>query len=244
MKSSTQGFTLMKDKTTKVLYILLLIITQSACGKTYSNLILDTNATSNHLEIKNNFLPSGSITLSFPIDPDSLAMSVSPASKPAETRSSQNKHVTSGKLRYAPIVGFLPPIANFNPADNEVWIEIDRESTELNVFKGKEKIKSVKGEGSVDLAPGEYPLQHKQKEALWYASDEYFLKRHLKVPPKGDNFRYRRGALGSYSIYPTMEFIIHSGPFWSEEVGGMKVSESELASIYLMIQVGTPIVVK
>jgi hypothetical protein len=231
----------MKDKTIKVLYILLLIITQSACGKTFSNLIINNKTTSNSLETKQNFIPSGSITISFPIDSNLVAMSPQTSCKPSERVLSQNSQV---KLRYAPIVGFLPPIANFNPADNEVWIEIDRKTTELNVFKGKEKIKSVKGEGSVDLAPGEYPLQHKQKEALWYASDEYFLKRHLKVPPKGDNFRYRRGALGSYSIYPSMEFIIHSGPFWSEEVGGMKVSESELASIYLLIQVGTPVVVK
>jgi hypothetical protein len=132
----------------------------------------------------------------------------------------------------------------FKPADNEVWIGLNKNSKVIEIYKGQEKIKEIKGEGEISLAPGEYPLQHKQRNPLWYAPDEYFTKRELKVPPKGDHFRYRRGALGPYALYPTMDFIIHSGPFWSNEVGGFKVEESDLASVFLMLNTGTTIVVK
>lgn len=147
-------------------------------------------------------------------------------------------------LPFAPLVGFFPLSIAFKPADNEVWIQILRDKNQIEVFKGQELIKSIQAEGKISLAPGEYPLQHKQRNPLWYAPDEYFSRRELRVPPRGDHFRYRRGALGNYAVYPTMDFAIHSGPFWSEEVGGLKVSETDLASIFVMLNVGTPIVVK
>ncbi|HMO17268.1 MAG TPA: L,D-transpeptidase [Oligoflexia bacterium] len=218
------------------------------------------------------FLPSGKIVLSFPLIQDSKQeMNLSYSSGEFNGKSNvydknttnyltHNGHrddslraeghaegtisPTNPEIRYAPIVGYFPLLANFQPADNEIWLELDREKKELSVYKGKEKIKSVAGEGVVAVAPGEYPLQHKQKGALWYAPDEYFEKRRLQVPPRGDNFRYRRGALGPYTLYPTTDFVIHSGPFWSEEIGGLRLPEAELASIFLMIQVGTPVVVK
>lgn len=147
-------------------------------------------------------------------------------------------------LEFAPLVGFFPLSIQFKPADNEVWMQIVKEKNQIEVYKGKELIKSISAEGSIALAPGEYPLQHKQRNPLWYAPDEYFSKRELRVPPRGDHFRYRRGALGNYAVYPTMDFVIHSGPFWSEEVGGLKVSEADLASIFVMLYVGTPVIVK
>ncbi len=146
--------------------------------------------------------------------------------------------------QFAPLVGFFPLSIQFKPADNEVWLQIVREKNQLEVYKGKEIIKVIPVEGEIKLASGEYPLQHKQRNPLWYAPDEYFSKRELRIPPRGDHFRYRRGALGNYALYPTMDFVIHSGPFWSEEVGGLKVSESDLASIFVMLNVGTPILVK
>ncbi|NQV20936.1 MAG: ribulose-phosphate 3-epimerase, partial [Rhodospirillales bacterium] len=57
-------------------------------------------------------------------------------------------------------------------------------------------IKSLGVKAGVSLNPGTYALQHKQKRPLWYASDEYFAKRQLPIPPPGDRQRYRRGALG------------------------------------------------
>lgn len=147
-------------------------------------------------------------------------------------------------LEFAPLVGFFPLSIQFKPADNEVWMQIIKDQNQIEVYRGKDLIKTIVTEGSVALAPGEYPLQHKQRNPLWYAPDEYFSKRELRVPPRGDHFRYRRGALGNYAVYPTMDFVIHSGPFWSEEVGGLKVSEADLAAIFVMLNIGTPIIVK
>jgi hypothetical protein len=229
-------------------YILLLLITQSACSSTSFFLSPKNEKPTKSLKSHDNFLASGSITLSFPVNTD-LVSGSSIATTEKEDYNSQElpssgPASTDPRLRYAPVIGFFPPVANFNPADNELWIQIDSTSRELKVFKGKEQIKSVTGEGQISLAPGEYPLQHKQKDPLWYAPDQYFEKRRLRVPPRGDNFRYRRGALGTYAIYPTTSFPIHSGPIWSEEVGGFKISETDLASIFTMIQPGTPVIVK
>lgn len=149
-----------------------------------------------------------------------------------------------GNLHFAPLVGFFPLSLQFKPADNEVWIQIVKEKNVIEVYKGKEVLKVIAAEGDIKLAAGEYPLQHKQRNPLWYAPDEYFSRRELRVPPRGDHFRYRRGALGNYALYPTMDFVIHSGPFWSEEVGGLKVSEADLATVFVMMNVGTPIIVK
>lgn len=258
----------------RIIVLLFTCVLFSACTNMSQNYGIDKLSSHNSLNSKNKiskegFLSSGRIVLSFPIDhsehshflaenfinpahskssftSENENMSYSKATISDESSVSyyQNKSSEMNQLRYAPIIGFFPLTATFNPADNEVWLELDRESRQLKVYKGKKEIKTIKGEGIVALAPGEYPLQHKQKSPLWYAPDEYFENRELRVPPRGDNFRYRRGALGAYALYPTMDFIIHSGPFWSREVGGMKVSESELSSIFLMINVGTPIVVK
>ncbi len=249
----------MKSQTIKTLYILFFVLAQSACSGTYGIFDLDHNESAGEsagksdkpLKYNDNFLSSGTITMSFPINSEVVlaygSTSEAGINKTGINNEKINNKISPGSapsLRFAPIVGFFPPTASFNPADNELWIEIDSSTKELRVFKGTDQIKKLKGEGEVTLAPGEYPLQHKQKNPLWYAPDEYFEKRLLKVPPRGDTFRYRRGALGTYAIYPTTSFPIHSGPFWSDEIGGFKVSEADLAAIFLMIKPGTPVIVR
>lgn len=225
----------------------------------------------NNSKVSSKYSPSGTLSLSFPILSENKAQNgqwnsnfnankkifldpnnplVRSANEADSTSNSKIGSVNKSQINpfgtgsYAPLLGFVPVHASFQPADNEMWMELERETSTIRVYKGKEKLKEVKGEGKISLAPGEYPLQHKQKNPLWYAPDEYFEKRQLKIPPRGDHFRYRRGALGSHAIYPTMDFIIHSGPFMSEEIGGLKISDSDLTSIFSLINVGFPIVVK
>lgn len=145
---------------------------------------------------------------------------------------------------FAPLIGYFPPAHAYLPADNETWLEVDSTKKKLTLFKGKSAIKEILGEGDVSIGEGDYYLQHKQKQPLWYAPDDYFTKRKLNVPGAGDRLRYRRGALGSYALYPTTTFPIHCGPVWSQDVGGLRVSAAELSSIYYMLPVGAPIVVK
>jgi hypothetical protein len=145
---------------------------------------------------------------------------------------------------FAPLIGYFPPVSGYAPADNETWLEVDRQSKKLTLFKGKSPLKVFVAEGNIDIGPGDFYLQHKQKEPLWYAPDEYFEHRKLATPKPGDRLRYRRGALGRYALYPTTTFPIHCGAVWSPDVGGLKVSSSDLASIYYMLPLGAPIVVR
>lgn len=145
---------------------------------------------------------------------------------------------------FAPLLGYIPPTEGLLPAENETWIQIDTATKELFIYKGQTQVKRIQAEGAVPLQPGTYPLQHKQKRPLWYASDEYFAKRQLPIPPPGDRSRYRRGALGQLVLYPTVNFPIHSGPIWSEDVGGLRVSRADLSAIYYVIPIGTSVIVK
>lgn len=150
------------------------------------------------------------------------------------------------EARNAPglVFAFVPPAIGFDPADNETWLEIERETKSLTLNRGKTVIKKIQAEGTVDLDAGLYALQHKQKRPLWYAPDSYFVKRRMKVPGNSERQRYRRGALGQYVLYPTTTFPIHSGPIWTADVGGLRLSRSDLSSIYYMLPIGASIVVK
>lgn len=152
-------------------------------------------------------------------------------------------HSTEEKL-FAPLIGYFPPTLSYLPAENETWLEINKANSKISLYKGTTIIKEMKAEGSSSLPTGDYFLQRKQKEPIWYAPDNYFTNRQLKLPSADDKLRYRKGALGKFALFPTTSFPIHCAPLWSEDVGGLKVTPLDLASIYYMIQVGAPIVVK
>lgn len=146
--------------------------------------------------------------------------------------------------RLAPLIGYFPPAISYMPAENETWLELSRQQSTLTLYKGNSVVKEMKVEGSVALEPGDYFLQHKQKDPLWYAPNEYFAKRQLTVPPENDRRRYRKGALGKFALFPTTTFPIHCAPVWTNDVGGVRVSEEDLHSIFVMIPVGAPVVIK
>ncbi len=144
----------------------------------------------------------------------------------------------------APLIGYFPPLMSFVPAENEIWLEVDRATAKLSLYKGREIVKQIQGEGVVSMNTGEYFLQHKQKSPLWYAPNDYFTKRQLAVPSSENRLRYRRGALGELALFPTTTFPIHSAPLWSDEVVGLRISQADLSSFYFMLPVGAPVVVK
>ncbi|MCC6219701.1 MAG: L,D-transpeptidase [Deltaproteobacteria bacterium] len=150
----------------------------------------------------------------------------------------------SSSLSYGAFVSYIPPVAAFLPADNEVWIEISAEAKTLTLYRGSEIVKRIAGDGQIDLEPGVYALQHKQRNPLWYAPDSYFLKRRQSVPAAEDHTRYRKGALGEHVIYASTTFAIHSASLWDSDVGGMRIKRNDLSSIYYMIPIGATIVVK
>ncbi|HQH29108.1 MAG TPA: L,D-transpeptidase [Oligoflexia bacterium] len=185
------------------------------------------------LKLDNRYLESGTIILSHVIP---------------EKQSSPVRELASGgdadpKLM-APLIGYFPPSLGYLPADNETWLEIVRESKKLVLHRGNSVVKELQAEGAIDLSPGEYYLQNPLKDPLWYAPDEYFKKRKLRVPPDGDRMRYRRGALGKYALYITTTFPIHCGSVWTEDVGGLRVSTADMSAIYYMLPMGTPVIIR
>ena len=184
------------------------------------------------------FLASGSILLSHKIPTQFATLGDTATANILEPSKEQAPRLM------APLIGYFPPAAAYLPAENETWLEVIKDEKKIVLRKGKESVKEIAGEGEINIKPGEYYLQHKQKQPLWYAPDDYFAKRKLQTPDTQNRLRYRKGALGQYVLYPTTAFAIHCAPIWSEDVGGLRVSLSELSSIYYMLPVGAPIVVR
>ena len=129
----------------------------------------------------------------------------------------------------------------FIPSAKGSWLAIDRGTGEVQLMEEKKSISSAFGVGANRLQPGTYEIQHKQRNAPWYAPDAYYKARGLPVPPEGDKTRYMRGALGEFVLYIDKSTPIHSGPIWNPEIGGVKVDEITLAKIYYSLEVGDTI---
>lgn len=111
-------------------------------------------------------------------------------------------------------------------------------------MNGDTVAQAFSGEGIENLSPGNYNLLHKQRNALWYAPAGYFQKRNQQVPPDGDRSRFRRGALGAFALFLNKETPIHSGPVWSDEIGGIRLSENDISRLYYAVELGAPIEVQ
>lgn len=139
------------------------------------------------------------------------------------------------------MLGFLPVIGTHTG----LWLSIDSKSKKVSLMEGSRIISTSEVDGMASgITPGSYQVLHMQKSALWYATDEYFTKRGLEVPSQGDKARFRRGAFGEYAIFLNKDTPIHSGPMFVDEIGGIRLSESDMSKIYYQLQVGSIIEVK
>lgn len=180
------------------------------------------------------FAQSGTLVLSGTVPIESVVT-------PVDIESNAQK---SGPVLYAPLIGYFPPSSQFLPAENETWLEIDRQTKSIRVLKGDDVVKQCSLDGSVSLNPGVYPLQHKEQQPLWYATDRYFIQRELLVPDKTDSARYLRGALGQYALFISPNVSLHSAPIWSEEVGGVRMNREDMSAVYELLPIGASILVK
>ena len=148
-------------------------------------------------------------------------------------------------MQFAPLIGYFPAQSSFLPADNELWLEIHRGTNEVVLYRGKEELKTVYAEGKLSsLKPGDYILQHKQENPLWYANNAYFAKRNLPIPASNDSSRYLRAALGSYVLYPSSNTPIHCARVWTRDVGGLKIAERDASELYTDLPIGSLITIK
>lgn len=137
------------------------------------------------------------------------------------------------------MLGFLPSATA--AVHSGTWLKLNLASKEIELMQGNKLIKSVPAVGFEKLSAGSYSVAHKQKGALWYAPDSYFAKRNQTVPPAGDKLRYRRGALGEFALFINKDLPVYSGPFWSEEIGGLRVEPDALAPLYYSVEIGAPV---
>jgi hypothetical protein len=124
------------------------------------------------------------------------------------------------------------------------WLDIDRTLREARVMEGEKVIDKIQSEDLFALTPGSYQVVHKQRNPLWYASDDYFSRRNQEIPLASAQERYRRGALGDYVIFIDERTPLHDAPLKSPEVGGARLAEKDIAKIFYRLDTGARVVVR
>ena len=180
-----------------------------------------------------------------------LAMTACSSSPTATSTEQQSTlQLASGGLvsinRVAPAISSPSLLFGFMPEKDQknTWLEINTTNKEVYLFEKGELVQKAKVEGNLDFEPGRYQIKHKQRSALWYAGDDYFLSRQLPVPEVGNRERYRRGALGDFALFLDTETPIHSSPIWTAEVGGLKLEDQQMRKIYYALEVGSVVEVR
>jgi hypothetical protein len=174
----------------------------------------------------------------------------SSAPTPTSTEQQSNLQIASGGLvsinRVAPAISSPSVLFGFMPDKEQKssWLEINTSNKEVSLYEKGELVQKAKIEGNLDVEPGRYQIKHKQRSALWYAGDDYFLSRQLPVPEVGNRERYRRGALGDFALFLDTETPIHSSPIWTPEVGGLKLDDEQMRKIYYALEVGSVVEVR
>ncbi len=176
-----------------------------------------------------------------------VACSKSPTIESNQKNWLQSGQITLSKAAPQPstprslnMLGFVP----ITGSHIGVWLSVDTRSKKIELMDGNRVLASSLIEDAEAISPGNYQILHMQKDALWYAPDSYFIKRNLAVPGQGDKQRFRRGALGEYAIFINKDTPIHSGPVNAEEIGGIRVKESDLSKIFYQLQIGSVIDVR
>jgi len=166
-----------------------------------------------------------------------------------------NSAVSSGVVvvaRSMPAVSapdFESTMLGFMPIDSlsggESWVVLDLAEGSLRLMEGRDTAQSFSVKTvSAELDSGNYTVQLMQRNALWYAPDQYFLNRGLDVPPEGAGSRFLKGALGSQVIYLTEDIFIHSSPLYSDEVGGIQLQPYALDQLAGALELGSVFVVR
>lgn len=121
---------------------------------------------------------------------------------------------------------------------------IDTSTHSLTVtIPGKEPM-VMKAQGAYALTKGSFSVARKAVDPLWQAPPTYFLRRGLKVPEEGSSARSMRGALGHQALFLSKSVAIHSGPIWNDDVGGVKLSSTDMAMLFDVVSVGAAVEVR
>ena len=140
------------------------------------------------------------------------------------------------------MLGFMP-IDSLSGGEN--WVVLDVTEGSLRLMQGRDTAQSFAIKTSAaELDSGNYTVQLMQRDALWYAPEQYFLNRGLDVPPEGAGSRFLKGALGSQVIYLTEDIFIHNSALYSDEVGGIQLESEALEQLASSLELGSVFMVR
>lgn len=202
------------------------ILSKQCIGKRFSGgvrvalalLITSSTTTSFNPASAENWLPDGSVAIIRPIPKQNLFSE--------------------------PMARMRSPIKPEIETATEPQLTVERTNHSMTLqIPGQSPI-TMRANGAYAMKAGTYSIALKQSDPLWYAPPTYFLRRGMKVPPEGSKARFMRGALGHKAIFIDKQIAIHSGPVWTEEIGGLRVSEEDMARLFESLPIGAKIQVR
>lgn len=140
------------------------------------------------------------------------------------------------------LMGFMPQ--KIAPTTKGHSLTIDRGTRRGVLYHGSVKLEEFELKDIDGLNPGIYTVIHKQRHPVWYASDEYYINRGLAIPDSEDRSRYLKGALGDFVIYLDEQTPIHNAQVWSDDVGGVRIGDNNIAKMYYQLEIGARVTVQ
>jgi hypothetical protein len=128
--------------------------------------------------------------------------------------------------------------------DTSTRLIIDTSKHSLTIHRQGELPLVLKAQGAYAMKHGNFSVTRKETNPLWQAPPTYFLRRGLSVPVEGSPERSMRGALGARALFLDQGRVIHSGPVWNDDVGGIKLSSQDMAMLFEVVAVGATVEVR
>ena len=79
---------------------------------------------------------------------------------------------------------------------------------------------------------------------MWKAPRTYFLRRGLQIPAEGSDANLVKGALGKQALFMSDNIAIHNSAIWSDEVGGVRLNNNDMARLFEAVETGATIEVR
>lgn len=168
---------------------------------------------------------------------------------PASLPSSPSNSIAADSLTDAPIVavpavpmiglvpGSIPALLAPRIEPIGAWLSIDQSKKTLSIVESGTTVFSAPFFGNAPSGSS-YSVLLKQRNAVWFAPDQYFTARGLDLPATSSRERYLKGALGDFVVYLAENFAIYSGPTDVPEISGIRVEPNDLARLYYLLPVG------
>lgn len=135
---------------------------------------------------------------------------------------------------------------NHTPTGDEALPHLVLESAKHTLtltVPGQAPVK-MNAQGAYALAKGTFTIQQKVNDPMWKAPPTYFLRRGLQLPEDGSSAYMVKGALGRQALFMDERVAIHNSLVWSDEVGGVRVNNEDMARLFESVKVGATIEVR